>query len=371
MRRLKALQFGLGCVSVFLVASAQSAIIGPAPLPGRPAVIDTPTDFLGRWSWGMVAGAEGSAWFAPVPPPPPPAPPPPVWAPTPGTTHGNAGGVGPGQPNAAPITNWFINPSSGAAAGAIKTLAIDLQHRVAPHAGDVAPNPLTPVQINPAATVTPGVASAHAGIFQLQHPAAHKDVYAWRVVTPAGPGAATLDVRAQHQSKAFSPAWSFTPYSAIGLEGRLTVIGSYSDGSTHTFYDNAKVKWKPGEPGNPPQWVSGPRDGSLARKGKTPTDVTIRWEKGDPVSTETTLAFVEGTPGTYQHADLGAFTHLFFGLDEYLVPALFDPNELIDLYVGVDLAQWLSFGDPFSPGDLIDIVDGYSDLLPGMVSPNE
>ena len=82
--------------------------------------------------------------------------------------------------------------------------------------------------------------------------------------------------------------------------------------------------------------------------------------------TETTLAFIGEVDGVLTELDLSAATSLFVGSDPFLVPSL--NNQTLDLFVAVDLVQWLS-NNPFTPeiGDTFDVANGVSSLLPGFL----
>ncbi|CCI04651.1 exported hypothetical protein [Microcystis aeruginosa PCC 9443] len=82
--------------------------------------------------------------------------------------------------------------------------------------------------------------------------------------------------------------------------------------------------------------------------------------------TETTLAFIGEVDGVLTELDLSAATSLFVGFDPFLVPSL--NNQTLDLFVAVDLVQWLS-NNPFTPGigDTFDVANGVSSLLPGFL----
>jgi hypothetical protein len=80
-----------------------------------------------------------------------------------------------------------------------------------------------------------------------------------------------------------------------------------------------------------------------------------------------TLAFLEGSVGDLGEADLSLFTQAFVGDDEFLAPMLFDEDGAQNLFVAVDLMQWLNFGSSFQPGDEFLISNGVSPLLPGFL----
>lgn len=85
----------------------------------------------------------------------------------------------------------------------------------------------------------------------------------------------------------------------------------------------------------------------------------------DPI-TDTTLAFlgeVDGSPG---QLDLAAAIQLFGGSEFVQAPMFLDVAQERDLYVAVDLTQWLSFPTPYVLGDAYSFVDGGSELFPGI-----
>jgi PEP-CTERM motif-containing protein len=86
---------------------------------------------------------------------------------------------------------------------------------------------------------------------------------------------------------------------------------------------------------------------------------------GSP-TTHTTLAFLGEVDGIFSELDLAAAIHLFVGLNEYLVPMLRN-DSIPELFVAVDLVQWLSFPTPFQPFDVFDFVNGVSDSAPGFL----
>lgn len=90
--------------------------------------------------------------------------------------------------------------------------------------------------------------------------------------------------------------------------------------------------------------------------------------------TETHLAFLGLVDGVFSELDLGAAMVLFLsGRGEILAPFLRpwegDENgaELpLNLYVGVDLTQWVGGGFSAPSGTVHDVVGGLSDALPGL-----
>ena len=60
-------------------------------------------------------------------------------------------------------------------------------------------------------------------------------------------------------------------------------------------------------------------------------------------------------------------TQLFARFDEFDVPCLINANGSQHLFVAVDLTQWLSNHVTFSQGDVLSIVNGRTDALPGLL----
>ncbi|MBL8703134.1 MAG: hypothetical protein JNK67_32415 [Alphaproteobacteria bacterium] len=256
--------------------------------------------------------------------------------------------------------NWLIAPTSPAvAAGAVKNLSFDLQHLApAPDAGEAAPNPAAPVSMNAGAYAL-GAPVAKAGALVIAHPG-HHDVYSWQVVVPAA-GAATISAKASHVRAAIPAGWSYDPAVLGGPAVINFVEASYPDGTTAAV---------PGVPaGKQAKKVGGALPPKPLPGGDTlpATDYRLRVTLGDPYFSDMTLAYVVGEPGSLAHGELGVMNEAFTGGAEYLVPMIFDSLGVDDLYIAVDLVQWLSFPSAYDLGNMLSIVDGTSDLLPGFL----
>jgi hypothetical protein len=85
-------------------------------------------------------------------------------------------------------------------------------------------------------------------------------------------------------------------------------------------------------------------------------------------TTQTTLAYIGQVNGTLDELDLGSASSLFANFDEFLAP-MFSRSNGGDLFVFVDLTQWLSAPSSFlpTPGEMFSIVSGTSSLLPGFL----
>ena len=93
------------------------------------------------------------------------------------------------------------------------------------------------------------------------------------------------------------------------------------------------------------------------------TDAGI-FEAGPPIAS-TLLGVIEGTPGDLSLSNLGDGLFSLIGFEEFLVPALSTENN--DLFVGINLTEWLNDPRPFNEGDVFTFVDGKSMSLPGFV----
>lgn len=82
------------------------------------------------------------------------------------------------------------------------------------------------------------------------------------------------------------------------------------------------------------------------------------------VNIATTLAFISNNSGTYTVDDYMSSMHELLGEGEFLVPYLTADT---DLYVGVDLRAWIEQGGTFVEGQVYDLFNGTSPLLPGFI----
>lgn len=92
--------------------------------------------------------------------------------------------------------------------------------------------------------------------------------------------------------------------------------------------------------------------------------ITVRGSAG----TETHLAFLGTVDGVFSALDLEAAAYLFAGEDEFFIPYLRPVADMdtLDLFVAVDLTQWLGLAGEFDPGNVFAISNGISDMLPGI-----
>lgn len=80
---------------------------------------------------------------------------------------------------------------------------------------------------------------------------------------------------------------------------------------------------------------------------------------------DTQLAFLGLVDGVFTELDFDLGILLFTGGAEFMVPGLH--NDATELFIGVDLTQWLTSPKTFSPGDVFTFIGGVSLLAPGFL----
>src|SRR5215470_4320241 len=237
-------------------------------------------------------------------------------------------------------------------------LTIRLQHLAATHP-DLGEQPNWP---NPAVDLFAGAfpldktVAKGGGLAISTGKTPHFDVYDYAVLVDKT--GASVGVSAQHlEERKFK--WSLSNF--LGGPAKLNVVGSYP----------ATVTPPPGDPG---KRMGERKDKPLKDRERDEdtfpagaSDYTIRMTRGDPTFSDMTLAFLEGSVGDLSEADLSLFTQAFVGDDEFFAAMLFDEDGAQNLFVAVDLMQWLSFGSSFQPGDEFLITNGVNPLLPGFL----
>lgn len=189
----------------------------------------------------------------------------------------------------------------------------------------------------------------------------HSDVFR-TTVTAVGP------VAANPASGAITAAGEHT--KGAGLQAsventgtttlkNVTVTPSYFNPATGLTTDGPPIKRKDLKPGESDK-VDLPNAGKLV-----PTDYKIT-ASGSP-TTVTTIAFLGTINGTPAELPLGDFAQLFEGNADFLLPMLRASDDLTDLFVGVDLTQWLGDPQAFTAGEAFSFVNGVSDALPGFM----
>jgi len=101
------------------------------------------------------------------------------------------------------------------------------------------------------------------------------------------------------------------------------------------------------------------------KDAKAPSDFFVSVHGS--VETQTTLAFLGETDDAsgVSELELAALTEMLTGNDGFLTPMLRDSTLESNLFVFVNLLQWLGADGTFNPLQTYDITGGVNDLLPG------
>jgi hypothetical protein len=284
-----------------------------------------------------------------------------------------------GPVNPSKITNrpfWSRELESSTFAGleGQEKLVLQVVHVTGPDPGDVDRNP---AQGSNSVVLGPLQKSAKVGqqakVAQFTHPKRdppHVDIVSLSATIPPPdplfpppdfvPVLSFVQARGKH-SDPWQGRWSFTTNKG-GPGGKVTVQASYDkephlrpaliDGSPPKAAQDVPVEGNGGR-------VEGPLKGP--KEKDQPTDYVVKLTINP--TTELTLAFlgeVDGVPGKL---DLVAGFDLF-GNPEITAP-MFHAANSTDLFVAVDLSQWLSFPTVYDASDTFSITAGKSDQLPG------
>ena len=188
----------------------------------------------------------------------------------------------------------------------------------------------------------------------------HTDTFSYWIKRTGATG--EIRVKTKHISKKGGFRWSFRTSTA----GRITVQGSYPTDPPAVIpgWNNKKLK-------NSDDYKKARKGGKVPNSpppnNQNPTDYTITYEIGDPYSTQMKMSFLVESAGSLAEGDLALWTEHFTENTEFLVPMLFDADETLNLFVAVDLTQWLSFPTSYNIGDQLTITNGTSTLLPGFL----
>jgi hypothetical protein len=285
----------------------------------------------------------------------------------------------PGSNATVGATNWKISITDSAVppvpAVPPTNLSFELQHLADPDGNANLPGQTLSLKSGPIPAGSQGAGAGTVKHNSLLNGTAvpGADVYRYKAAPPpVGVGMSVL-VFGRHFSGA-QPlfGWSFVP--PAGVAGGLAVSESTANGTKVTPVNNASVgAGNVGIAVPLPGKFTGNEKRIFGTLSKGATDYTVRYTVGDPFFSDTTLAFVTGSPGSFEEGDLGLFTAFFTGDTSFLVPELFDAasmagSSMQDLFVAVDLTQWLSFPQPFSPGGPpIHFSNGITSGLPGFL----
>jgi hypothetical protein len=262
--------------------------------------------------------------------------------------------------------NWITNLTDAAGAGGAHNLTVTIQHQVPAPAG-----PLFTFNFPGLTQPALGAVDVLGQAAQLNHGTA-TDLARATVSVRAGaepPSAATVITSGVHVAAGgTSLGWSLSNPAGNPALTAITVTPSYREvGTGNTF--NGPVTTLPGgipaggtASGTLPAAAVNPANGALGRLAD------YRVQAFGSGNTETTLAYIGQVNGMLDELDLGSATSLFMGFDEFLAP-MFSRSSGGDLFVYVDLTQWLSAPSSFlpTPGEVFSIIGGTSSLLPGFL----
>ena len=167
-----------------------------------------------------------------------------------------------------------------------------------------------------------------------------------------------------HLQRGLKSKWSLTPDKS----GRATVTTMFPGRpdlpATVTTTDSAGVKVS--KDATDIAVEAGVRiEGVLPTRGNMhPNAYTVFFD--DPGrKTNVTLFFMTGLPGSFDKGSLDVGIQFFAGLNEFEVPLLISEQD--DLFIGVDLARWLSDPIELVPFQEFLIEDGVHESLPGFL----
>jgi hypothetical protein len=282
----------------------------------------------------------------------------------------------PGSSATTGAPNWKVTIADSAVPPAPAVpptnLSFELQHLADPDGTAGLPGPTLSLK---SGSIPPGSRGAGAGVvthnsLNAGMAVSGSDVYRYRAA-PAG-GTMVVTVLGKHIS---GPAplfgWSIIP--PAGVAGGLSVTQSRAGNNTAVKTANIQAGGNVAIVVPLPGKFTGNERKIFGTLSPGSTDYTIRYTVGDPFFSDTTLAFVTGSPGAFEEGDLGLLSDLFAANAEFLVPEFFDAasmsgSSMQDLYVAVDLTQWLTFGQPFSTGSsAIHFTDGVNSDFPGFL----
>jgi len=243
-------------------------------------------------------------------------------------------------------------------------LTVTIQHQVP------APGPLFTFNFPALMQPVLGAVDVLGQAQQLNHGAA-TDFARATVNVRAGaepPSAATVMTSGVHvPAGGTSLQWSLNnPVGSPPLTA-ITVTPSYREIATGNTF-NGPVITRPSLP------ACGNDSGSFAAAAVNPANGALgrladyRIQAFGSGNTATTLAFIGQVDGMLDELDLGSASSLFVGFDEFFAP-MFSRSSGGDLFVYVDLTQWLSAPSSFLPasGTSFSITGGTSSLLPGFL----
>ncbi len=250
--------------------------------------------------------------------------------------------------------------------GINKSLTLNYEHIRAPH-GEARTGALREVDMGSFAR--PAVGTVRKGkAVQFTHEK-HFDIIRVLAQVPAlGNGAITTT--GDHTIRQLST------WSALGLDGDIKVKAKTNTGREYTPQNGNAQKVRPRD--HVGGFLDRQADGLFLSPDERPAEYTVFAAVGgaalpaDPLSV-TSLSFLGEVDGMPAQLDFAAAALAFGFLDEaFLAPVLVDANNLMDMYVAIDLTQFLFFGPTLMESDLFKSFafsgDGTSQELPGILA---
>lgn len=252
-----------------------------------------------------------------------------------------------------------------------KSLVLTIQHLEACHAGEQA----GPNFSFDAGAFKRGVSRTAAEGKQEAHGPNHWDVVGYTAST-RGDGLADVRIR---MSGRHNPTGVFKPsfHNYDTRRVNLTVIPSYTqDGSTYERDDRDHAQQGEVRPSGDWEGTPLPPDADNPRPDGTPRPPTdyriVASPKNNnllggppPATSSTVLAFLGTVDDVPSELDLFGAADVFLGDQEFLAPNFV--HDTLDVYVAIDLTQWVNNPTAFQGGDTFNFVNGVSDALPGIL----
>ena len=268
-------------------------------------------------------------------------------------------------------TQWQTQ-LKGSNAGAVQGLGIEIskaQHRIGPHPEDINPNTLFFSKNVPFAL---GGEPFRSTVRPQQHDhkitgtgKPHRDLFGGKVsgsvvagIGGGGEATATLTANLELFGTHLSGPAPNTRYSYHQSKGeiKVTIIPIYPEGPGLPREENRRLKAGQHAEGTLPTNAKGVPAIGYQIITRTATDP-------DPVTT-TTLGFIGEINGELNLLDLSSGISIYHP-GEFFAPQI--ESLTSDLFVFVDLVDWLTFPHSFGAGDLFDFAAGRNQNLPGFL----
>jgi len=252
--------------------------------------------------------------------------------------------------------NWSVGLSTTVYNGTTKTkdLTFTGQHLTKVHDEDMDKGAPVKRMLSGVSRPKPGEDPIkRAGSWIVRHPlmkdGSHRDVYHYRVSLPyIGDGAIQFD--GTHSGQSLPTRWSYHP----DKDGKYRILVTYQDQTKKDI-----TGWRDGLKDHPGGYF-----GNLVVDPVHGAPIEYKGDYDDPGTTSTTLGFIAEDDTGLTRLDLSTGSMLIADSAEYFAPIFFNPA--FNLYVGIDLVQWLSFPTSYNSFDQVDFVGGVNELYSGV-----